>query len=95
MFVHQTYILVHHLNSCNLDEERIAILTLNNPAKLNALTEQMGDELTDQVNSLRDNVNLRAAVLTGAGNEEPQKRPSLAPEFGMKRNMFTINTINS
>ena len=67
MFVHQTYILVHHLNSCNLDEERIAILTLNNPAKLNALTEQMGDELTDQVNSLRDNVNLRAAVLTGAG----------------------------
>jgi len=49
------------------DEGKIAVITLNNPGKLNALTEPMGDDLTEQVKILKSNKNLRAAILTGAG----------------------------
>jgi len=49
------------------DDGEIAIITLNNPGKLNALTEPMGDQLTENVNNLRDNNKIRAAILTGAG----------------------------
>jgi len=43
------------------------VITLNNPGKLNALTEPMGDELTNQVHQLKSNKEIRAAILTGAG----------------------------
>merc|ERR1712013_471068 len=41
--------------------------TLNNPSKLNALTEDMGNELTAKVGELQEKKGLRAAILTGAG----------------------------
>jgi len=50
-----------------VDDGKIALITLNNPAKLNALTEPIGDALTEEVNTLRKNTDLRAAILTGAG----------------------------
>jgi len=50
-----------------IDDGRIAVITLNNPSKLNALTEPIGDKLTEEVNSLQNNTDLRAAILTGAG----------------------------
>merc|ERR1719334_1174120 len=50
-----------------LNDGQIAVITLNNPSKLNALTEPMGDELTEAVENIKKNPDLRAAVLTGEG----------------------------
>ena len=45
----------------------IAVITLNNPSKLNALTEPMGEALIDTVKKLSSDSKIRAAILTGAG----------------------------
>lgn len=50
-----------------IEDGRVAVITLNNPSKLNALTERMGDALTQQVETLQQQESLRAAILTGAG----------------------------
>merc|ERR1719228_478212 len=53
---------------CELTRDgQVAVLTLNSPTKLNALSEEMGDELTDHVMKLKENATLRCCVLTGAG----------------------------
>ncbi|EGD79516.1 hypothetical protein PTSG_10087 [Salpingoeca rosetta] len=49
-------------------EDRVATITLNDPKRLNALTEAMGDELVQVVEQLQTNTDVRAVVLTGAGN---------------------------
>ena len=41
------------------------MITLNNPSKLNALTEDMGNELTASIGELLGKKELRAAILTG------------------------------
>ena len=41
------------------------MITLNSPSKLNALTEDMGNELTATVGQLEGKKELRAAILTG------------------------------
>ena len=46
---------------------RVAVITLNNPSKMNALTEPMGDALTAVVTRLESDPGVRCAVLTGAG----------------------------
>ena len=43
------------------------MITLNNPTKLNALTERLGEALTDRVKELKAESSVRVAVLTGAG----------------------------
>ena len=48
-------------------EGQVAVITLNNPSKMNALTEPMGDALISTVNKLKGDTNVRAAILTGAG----------------------------
>lgn len=45
----------------------VARITLNRPDKLNALTQVMSDELIHAFNALRDDRDVRAVVLTGAG----------------------------
>lgn len=49
------------------EQDRIAIVRLNRPAKLNALTAGMLDRLTQLFTGATANENLRAIVLTGAG----------------------------
>ena len=44
---------------------QVAVITLNNPGKLNALTEEMGYQLTATVEELQGKKELRAAILTG------------------------------
>merc|ERR1719369_1928915 len=48
-------------------EGQVAVITLNNPSKLNALTEPMGDALISSVEELKDLKDLRVAILTGSG----------------------------
>lgn len=44
---------------------QIAVITLNNPSKLNALTEPMGDALIARVEEVKKMPEVRAAVITG------------------------------
>jgi enoyl-CoA hydratase len=45
----------------------VAVLTLNDPERLNAMSEAMGGAIQAAVASLKDDPALRAVVLTGAG----------------------------
>jgi 2-(1,2-epoxy-1,2-dihydrophenyl)acetyl-CoA isomerase len=45
----------------------IATLTLNRPEKLNAYTQEMGEEITHAFRALRDDADVRVVILTGAG----------------------------
>src|ERR1700682_5173342 len=45
----------------------IATITLNRPDRLNALTFEIYRELIDTFNALRDEQDVRAVVITGAG----------------------------
>ncbi len=45
----------------------VGLLTFNQPDRLNAMTQAMGEAFADRVASLRDDESLRALVLTGAG----------------------------
>jgi len=49
------------------NDNQVAIITLNNPSKLNALTEPMGDALIKQVEEVKAMPDVRAAIITGAG----------------------------
>jgi enoyl-CoA hydratase/carnithine racemase len=48
-------------------EERIATITLNRPEILNGVSEQMGLELAEAVDSLADDEETRVVIVTGAG----------------------------
>jgi enoyl-CoA hydratase len=45
----------------------VALVTLNDPERLNAMSEAMGGAISDAVAKLREDAGLRAVVLTGAG----------------------------
>ncbi|MGZ0152958.1 enoyl-CoA hydratase/isomerase family protein [Kribbella sp. WER1] len=45
----------------------VAVITLNRPAKLNAVTAEMSDALVDLTRHCNDSDDVRAVVLTGAG----------------------------
>ena len=47
--------------------DRIAILTLNKPETLNALTFKMGEEITQVINDLRHDREARVLIITGQG----------------------------
>ena len=49
------------------DEDGIATITLNRPARLNALTFEVYRELTDTFAALRDESSVRVVVITGTG----------------------------
>ena len=50
------------------DEERIWVVTMNRPEKLNALNRAMREDLTQVWEEFRDDRSARVAVLTGAGD---------------------------
>ena len=55
-----------------LDERRgglVAVVTINNPSRLNSMNSALMDEFIDALSSLASNADLRAVVLTGAGNK--------------------------
>ena len=48
-------------------EAGVATLTLHRPEKLNAYTTEMGDEIYDAFQKLREDAAVRSVILTGAG----------------------------
>jgi len=49
------------------NDSQVALLTLNDPSRLNALTEAMGERLGQHIEQLSRESGLRAVVLTGEG----------------------------
>lgn len=49
------------------DKDAIAHLVMNAPDRLNALSDAMLDELTDELTRLKDDTSIRAIILSGAG----------------------------
>lgn len=55
--------------SINLEKQGgVAIMTFNNPKKLNAMTPEMRRQMEHQVLDVRDDPEVRALVITGAGS---------------------------
>jgi enoyl-CoA hydratase len=52
-----------------IDERGIALLTVNRPEKLNALSAAVIGELREAFEQVRDDTAVRAAILTGAGEK--------------------------
>ncbi len=52
-----------------VEEGRVAVITVNRPQALNALNEETMDELKDCFTRLGQDENIRAIVLTGAGEK--------------------------
>ena len=50
-------------------KDRVALITINRPAALNALNPQTLEELDLAFNALADNNQVHAVVLTGAGEK--------------------------
>ena len=48
-------------------EEGVATVTLNRPQKMNALNEQLLDELTKVIDEINQDDTIRAVIITGAG----------------------------
>ena len=49
-------------------KDRVALLTLNRPDKLNALNYQTNDRLLELLDKIEDNDDIGAVILTGAGD---------------------------
>jgi enoyl-CoA hydratase len=49
--------------------EKIAIIKLNRPDKLNALNKQMFDDISNAVDLINDNNEIKAVVVTGSGEK--------------------------
>ena len=50
-------------------ENGLLLITINRPDKLNALNKEVLDELSRAVDEINDDVNVKAAILTGAGSK--------------------------
>ena len=50
-------------------EGRVAILTINRPDKLNALSQQVRDEVLAALEAIADDDGIGAVVITGAGDK--------------------------
>lgn len=48
-------------------KEHVAVITLNRPDQRNAINQEMGDSLMACLHRIRDDADIRVAVLTGAG----------------------------
>lgn len=55
------------LASIERRESGVALVTLNDPERLNAMTEAMGGAIREAVAALKGDASVRAVVLTGAG----------------------------
>jgi enoyl-CoA hydratase/carnithine racemase len=70
--------------------DRVATLTLNRPERMNALTVEMGRELREAMEEVRDDLESRVLVLTGNGRafcagEDVKERPADSPEIKVRQ----------
>jgi len=56
-----------HLTTVETTDSGVAVLTLNNPDKLNAMTEELGESFLESLAAIKADESIRATVITGAG----------------------------
>ena len=52
-----------------LDDGAIAVLTLDDPKRANAMSAEMGDEFSKHIRSIQNDPTLRAVIIRGAGKD--------------------------
>ncbi|GAA0444741.1 enoyl-CoA hydratase [Lentibacillus halophilus] len=57
------------LVDCSITDDRIAVVTLNRPEAMNALSGALLDELNDCMKQIDSNDDIRTTILTGAGSK--------------------------
>lgn len=65
---YRTLVFSREVNPRKPEERSIAVVTLNRPKRLNAITAQMALEMDALWNEVREDSNIRVVVLTGAGD---------------------------
>ena len=60
---------VEDVMKMEIDELGIATVTLNRPEAANALNKEMWDGLRDRAQQIKENPNIRVAIVTGAGEK--------------------------
>lgn len=63
----------------------VLVLTLNRPAVLNAISQQLAEEINDEIRSLEHDKHIRSIIITGSGNAfcagiDLKERQQLSPE---------------
>lgn len=63
----------------------VMILTLNRPSSLNALSQELAEQLSEEISSLESDSQIRAVIITGSGNAfcagiDLKERRALSPE---------------
>ncbi len=59
----------YHTLLYEVDEDNIATVTVNRPDKLNALNDEVLNELSEVVKEIENDENARAVIITGAGEK--------------------------
>jgi enoyl-CoA hydratase len=79
------------MDSLILDiEGKVAIITINRPEKLNALSEEVFNELDKTIDLLDDNENISCVVVTGAG----EKAFVSGGDISVIKNLTTVESYN-
>ena len=74
----------------DVDESGICTLTINRPDKLNALNNQVLDELDEAIDAIKENFKIKSLIITGAGEKgfvagaDIKELSSLDPATGKK-----------
>jgi enoyl-CoA hydratase/carnithine racemase len=58
---------IHTLHLEYFDEKTIAVITLDDPARANAMSPEMGDAFSEAIREIQGNAAARAAIIRGAG----------------------------
>ncbi len=66
-------------------EDDIAVITLNRPQKLNAVTPEMADAIVAAVTECNDSDTIRCVIVTGAGERAFARAPISANSTLMRR----------
>lgn len=70
-----------------VDDGGIALITINRPERMNAMDAEAYQQLSDAWSRIRDDTDIRVAIITGAGNKAFSAGADLKSFFGNQRDM--------
>lgn len=72
---------------CDVDDDGIALITINRPERMNAMDAEAYQQLSDAWSRVRDDPAIRVAVITGAGDRSFSAGADLKSFFQNQRDM--------